>query len=250
MYKFADLVINIKPSPETLNEVYKQAGNFYLNAQDGEFAEVAKNNAYEVRPVIGVKALDEQIPGLGAQRQIVNWAYDEERSTGDIVQYSIDKGEVVVQLNRITKKGLKKPQQASATVTPILEKQKKSEDILSKINSKDLNDIATQFDVRVQNASAVNMESPLIPGAGKEAKVVGAAFALSDGETSQPIVGQKGVYIIKLTKKVESPALASYKDAALKETQKRVQKLQNPKNDVVEALKEAKDIEDNRSKVY
>jgi len=250
MYKFADLVINIKPSPETLNEVYKQAGNFYLDAQDGEFAEVAKNNAYDVKPVIGVKALDEQIPGLGAQRQIVNWAFEDERSSGDIVQYSIDKGEVVVQLNKIIKKGLKKPQQASATVTPILEKQKKSQDILSKINSKDLNDIATQFNVRVQNASAVNMESPLIPGAGKEPKVVGAAFALSDGETSQPIVGQKGVYIIKLTKKVESPALASYKDAALKETQKRVQKLQDPKNDVVEALKDAKDIEDNRSKVY
>ncbi|MBS3739708.1 MAG: peptidylprolyl isomerase [Psychroflexus sp.] len=250
MYKFADLVINIKPSPETLNEVYRQAGNFYLDAQEGEFASVAKDNDYEVKPVLGVKALDEQIPGLGAQRQIITWAFEEERSAGDIVQFSIDKGEIVVQLNKVIKEGLQNAQQASAKVTPILEKEKKAKALMSQINTKDLNEVASQFSVRIQNASAVNMESPLIPGAGKEPKVVGAAFALDKDEISQPIEGQKGIYVIKLTQKTEAPALASYKDAALKETQKRMQKLQNPKNDVIEALKEAKEIEDNRAKVY
>ncbi|NBC58642.1 MAG: peptidylprolyl isomerase [Bacteroidetes bacterium] len=250
MYKFADLVINIKPSPETLNEVYRQAGNFYLDAQEGEFASVAKDNGYEVKPVLGVKALDEQIPGLGAQRQIITWAFEEERSAGDIVQFSIDKGEIVVQLNKVIKEGLQNAQQASAKVTPILEKEKKAKALMSQINTKDLNEVASQFSVRIQNASAVNMESPLIPGAGKEPKVVGAAFALDKDEISQPIEGQKGIYVIKLTQKTEAPALASYKDAALKETQKRMQKLQNPKNDVIEALKEAKEIEDNRAKVY
>lgn len=250
MYKFADLVINIKPSSETLNEVYRKAGNFYLDAQDAEFASVAKENDYEVKPVLGVKALDEQIPGLGAQRQIITWAFKDDRSAGDIVQFSIDKGEIVVQLNKIIKEGLKTAQQASAKVTPILEKEKQAEAIKSQISTNDINDVASQFSQRVQNASAVNMESPLIPGAGKEPKVVGAAFALNADETSLPIVGLKGVYVIKLIQKTEAPALASYKDAALKETQSRMQELQNPKNDVIEALKEAKTIEDNRAKVY
>lgn len=250
MYKFADLVSNVQPSEETLNEVYKDAGNFLLDAQDGEFTEVAKSNDYDVKPVLGIKALDENIPGLGAQRQIVNWAFDEERSAGDIKQFDIDKGYVVVQLNKITKEGLQSAEQASAKVTPILEKEKKAEAIKSSINSKDLNEIASQFSVSVQNASAINMANPLIPGAGEEPKVVGAAFALEEGEVSEPIVGQKGVYVIQLTKRVESPALASYKNAAVKETQTRVQKLQNPNNDVIKALKDAKDIEDNRAKVY
>ncbi|MBS3738265.1 MAG: peptidyl-prolyl cis-trans isomerase, partial [Psychroflexus sp.] len=131
-----------------------------------------------------------------------------------------------------------------------LEKEKKAKTIMSQINTKDLNEVASQFSVRIQNASAVNMESPLIPAAGKEPKVVGAAFALDKDEISQPVEGQKGIYVIKLTQKTEAPALASYKDAALKETQKRMQKLQNPNNDVTEALKEAKEIEDNRAKVY
>ncbi len=250
MYKFVDLVINIKPSEETLNDVYRNAGNFQLDAQDGEFTEVAKENALEIKPVLGIKALDESIPGLGPQRQIVNWAFNEERAAGDIKQFDIDKGYVVVQLNKITKKGLQSAQQASAKVTPILEKKKKAEEIKSTISSQDLNEIASQFSVRVQTASNINMENPLIPGAGKEPKVVGAAFALNDGETSQPIVGEKGVFVIKLTNKTESPALPTYKNAALKETQKRMQKLQNPNNNVVKALKDAKEIEDNRAKVY
>lgn len=250
MYKFADLVSNIKPSEPTLNEVYRNAGNFLLDAQDGEFAEVAKANDYEVKPVIGIKALDENIPGLGAQRQIVNWAFDEERSAGDIKQFDIDKGYVVVQLNKIKKEGLQSAQQASAKVTPILEKEKKAETIKSSINSKDLAEIASEFSVAVQNANAINMANPLIPGAGKEPKVVGAAFALEEGEVSKPIVGEKGVYVLKLTKRVEAPALASYKNAAVKETQTRVQKLQNPNNNVIKALKDSKEIEDNRAKVY
>jgi len=250
MYKFADLVSNIRPSEETLNEVYRNAGNFLLDAENAEFADVAKENNYEVKPVLGVKALDEQIPGLGAQRQIVNWAFNKETSVGAVKQFDIDKGYVVVQLNKVIEEGLQSAQQASAKVTPILEKKKKAEAIMSQINSQDLSEIASQFSVSVQTASAVNMESPLIPGAGKEPKVVGAAFALKKGETSKPIEGQKGVYVIQLTQKTEAPALASYKNEALKETKKRIQKLQNPKNDVVEALKEAKDIEDNRAQVY
>jgi len=250
MYKFADLIINIKPSEETLNTVYKDAGNFFLEARDGEFAEVAESNGYEVKPVLGIKELDENIPGLGAQRNIVSWAFGEEQSIGDIKQFDIDKGYVVVQLNNKTKEGLQSAQQASAIVTPILEKEKKAESILSQISSDNLSDVASQFGVNVQTASAVNMASPLIPGAGQEPKVVGAAFALEKDQVSQPIVGQKGVYVIKLTNRVEAPELPSYKSAALRETKERMQKLQNPNNTVIKALKDAKEIEDNRALVY
>jgi peptidylprolyl isomerase/peptidyl-prolyl cis-trans isomerase D len=250
MYKFADLIINIKPSEETLNNVYRDAGNFFLEAEKGEFTEVADTLNYDVKPVLGIKKLDENIPGLGAQRAIVNWAFGEEQSVGDIKQFDIDKGYVVVQLNNKTKKGLQSAQQASAVVTPVLEKEKKAEAIIAQISSEDLNSIASQFEVSVQTASAVNMASPLIPGAGQEPKVVGAAFALEQDEVSQPITGQKGVYVIKLTNRAEAPELPSYKNAALKETQARMQKLQNPNNTVIKALKDAKEIEDNRALVY
>lgn len=250
MYKFADLIINIKPSEETLNDVYRNAGNFVLNAKEGEFKKVADEKGYDVKPVLGIKVLDENIPGLGAQRQIVNWAFKNETSPGDIKQFDIDKGYAIVQLNKITKEGLQSAQEASAKVTPILEKEKKGNAILSQITTNKLEDIASQFEVSVQTASAVNMANPLIPGAGKEPKVVGVAFGLNEGEVSQPIIGNKGVYVVKLNNRNEAPALASYKNKAMKQTQERIQKLQNPDNDVVKALIDSKEIEDKRAKVY
>ena len=250
MYKFADLVLEIKPSEETLNDIYKNAGNFQLDAQGGSFAEVAKESNYEVKPVLGIKPLEEQIPGIGAQRQIVNWAFNEETSAGDIKQFDIDQGYVVVQLNQKRDEGLQSVQQASAKVTPILEKEKKADALKSQISSADLDAIASQFEVSVQTVSAVNMESPLIPGAGNEPKVVGAAFALENGETSEPIVGEKGVFIITLTNRVEAPENPSFKAAALRETKQRIARLNGANNSVIKALKDAKEIEDNRAKVY
>jgi len=250
MYKFADLVLEIKPSEETLNEVYRNAGNFQLDAQDGTYTEVAEEKNYQVKPVIGIKPLEEQIPGIGAQRQIVKWAFNEETSAGDIKQFDIDEGYVVVQLNQKRDKGLQSAQQASAKVTPILEKEKKAKALTSQITSADINAIASQFGVSVQNVSAVNMENPLIPGAGNEPKVVGAAFALDNGETSEPIVGEKGVFVITLTNRVEAPENPSFKAAALRETKQRISKLNGANNSVIKALKDSKELEDNRAEVY
>lgn len=250
MYKFADLVLEIKPSDATLSDVYRDVGNFQLDAQDKDFTELAKENNYEVKPVLGIKALEENIPGLGAQRQIVNWAFNEETYEGDIKQFDIGSGYVVVQLNRAVEKGLQTAQQASAKVTPILEKQKKAEAILGQINSSDLTEIATQFGVSAQTVSAVNMESPLVPGAGQEPKVVGAAFALENGQTSEPIVGEKGVFIIQLTNRVDAPENPSFKSAAFRETTQRIQQLQGANNSLIKALKDSKEIEDNRAEVY
>lgn len=250
MYKLVDLTINVKPSEETLNEVYRNAGNFLLDAKEGNFEEVAKAKGYEVKPVLGIKSLEESIPGLGAQRQIVNWAFKKETSAGDIEQFDLDKGYAVVQLNKITPEGQESVQQASAKVTPIIEKEKKAQAILEQISSNNLQDIASQFDVNVQTVSAVNMANPLIPGAGEEPKVVGVAFGLNKNEVSQPIIGEKGVFVIKLIDRNAAPALATYKDKALQSTQKLIQDLESPNNKVVKAIIASKEVEDNRTKVY
>ncbi len=39
-----------------------------------------KSNDYKARPAVGLKVLDENVPGLGNQRQIVSWAFGSNRS--------------------------------------------------------------------------------------------------------------------------------------------------------------------------
>ncbi len=73
--------------------------------------------------------MDENLPGLGAQRRIVQWAFAEDTKLGDIKRFDINNGYAVVQLTATYKKGLMDVEDASVTVLPILRKKKKAEKI-------------------------------------------------------------------------------------------------------------------------
>ena len=260
--KLATIVKTVNPSELTLNNLYRKASNFELAAEDASLEEAAKAEDLKVKPVNNMKALDETISGLGQQRSIVKWAFSDEAKVGSVKRFDISNGYVVAELVNATNEGVQSVEEASATVTPILKKQKQAEELIAQIESKDLNSIASKFEVSVQKASAVNMSSPVLPGSGSEPKVVGAAFALDENGVSQPIQGEKGVYVIKLTGKQPAAELPSYVGMATQETKRRIQtfdqKVQptsrnytNPKlNPVYKALKEGTEIEDKRTLFY
>ena len=96
----------------------------------------------------------------------------------------------------------------------------------------------------MRNATAVNMKNPTIVGAGKEPLVVGTAFGLNEGETSGLIVGDKGVYMVEVTKVTPAAELDNYQAAA---NRVGVQKATAVNTKLYNALKEAAEIEDNRA---
>ncbi len=80
----ATIARKIEPSQATIDKVFRDASNFEISLEKKDFQELAKENKYAVRPVNGIKVLDENIPGIGNQRPIVRWAFDEESEVGDI----------------------------------------------------------------------------------------------------------------------------------------------------------------------
>ena len=89
------------------------------------------------------------------------------------------------------------------------------------------------------------MKNPTISGAGREPLVVGAAFGLKEGETSNLIDGENGVYMIQVTKVTPAVKLDNYQAAANRVEQ---QKSNVVNSKLYNALKEASEIEDNRAK--
>ena len=53
----------------------------------------------------------------------------------------------------------------------------------------------------IENASAINQKNPTLVGAGNEPYVVGASFALEEGQTSDFIKGENGIFKVILLKK-------------------------------------------------
>ena len=247
-YKVATISQAIEPSVETVDEVFKNKSKFEIAVADADFETVAAENNYEVRPVSSIKELDENIPGLGAQRAIVRWAFDDSASEGDFKSFNTTAGGfVVVKLTGVNTAGLMSTESGSVTALPEIRKEKKAEIIKDRISATTLDEIATAEGQTIKTAVAVNMKNPTLSGAGREPLVIGTAFGLAEGATSELISGNSGVYAIQVTKVTAAAALPSYQAAA-----NRVGKAkENAVNtQLYNALKDAAEIEDNRAVFY
>ncbi len=249
IYQIATLAREIEPSENTINTLFTNATKFEMESISGEkaFTDLAKESEYTVRPVNKLKAMDENLPGLTSQRGIVQWAFKNDTEVGDIKRFSVKNGYAIVQMTAAYEEGLRTVEDASTTVLPILRKERKAAQLISANKGKSIEDIAKDNSVTVSNASALSVKSPTIPGAGREPAVVGTAFAMNVGDTSGLLEGESGVFLISVTKKEEAPKLDNYSTFAntLKTTNA------NKVNTAVyNALKEASEIEDNRTIYY
>ena len=247
-YKVATISQAIEPSVETVDEVFKNKSKFEIAVANADFESVAEGNNYEVRPVNSIKELDENIPGLGIQRSIVRWAFEDGINEGDFKSFSTTAGGfAVVKLIGVNPAGLMSTESGSVTALPEIRKEKKAEIIKDRISSTTLDEIATAEGQTIKTAVAVNMKNPTLSGAGREPLVIGTAFGLAEGATSELISGNSGVYAVQVTKVTAAAALPSYQAAA-----NRVGKAkENAVNtQLYNALKEAAEIKDNRAVFY
>ncbi|CAM3464487.1 peptidylprolyl isomerase [Zobellia roscoffensis] len=245
----ATLAREIEPSEETTNKLFTDATKFEMESieSDKAFSDLAKENEYLVRPVNKIKATDENLPGLSAQRSIVQWAFQEETNVGDIKRFDLTGGYAVAQVTKTYKEGLMSVEDASALVLPKLRKERKAAQIIAANKGKSIDDLAKDNNVSASTASALTVKSPTIPGAGSEPVVVGTAFAMKDGATSDLIEGNTGVYKLTVTKKTEAPRLDNYSMYATSVKTSREARVNTA---VYDALKDASEIQDKRASFY
>ncbi|MDC6385017.1 peptidylprolyl isomerase [Flagellimonas taeanensis] len=246
----ATLAREIEPSEETINTLFTDATKFEMAALDSEaenFGDIARESNYTVRPVNKIKEMDENLPGLGSQRSVVQWTFNKDTKVGDIRRFNVNNGYAVVQLTKKYDKGLMAPEDASATALPEIRKELKAEQIIAANKGKSMDAIASDNNVTTSNASALTVKSPTLPGAGREPMVVGTAFALGEGQTSGLIKGETGVYMLKVTKKTEAPNVENYSTYA---NTLRASTAARVSGSVYNALKDKAEIEDNRATFY
>ncbi|WP_350286251.1 peptidylprolyl isomerase [uncultured Croceitalea sp.] len=248
--QIATLSREIEPSDETINALFTDATKFEMSSTEAdaeEFSNIAKESEYAVRPVNKLKQMDENLPGLSAQRNIVQWAFNDDTKVGNIKRFDLNNGYAVVQLTKIYREGTMAAEDASANVLPKIRKEKKAQQIIAANQNKSLEDFAKDNNVTVSNASALTRKSPTIPGAGREPLVVGNAFAFDEGQVSGLIEGETGVFMLKVTKKEAGATLSNFSTFANTLTTSN----RNAVNTAVyNALKEGAEIEDNRSTFY
>ena len=246
--KVADLGLRIVSSERTIDSIFSIASKFEVMASKSDFTDVANENSYSVRSINALKALDENIPGIGAQRSIVRWLYEDGTETGDFKRFNLQNGGyVVAMLSSENQAGLMSNDKASITALPIVKNKKKAELIIKKISGKTLTEISKNQNQNIQTALAVNISSPTLSGVGNEPEVIGNSFGLDIGQTSKAILGNNGVFYVYLEKLNKATDLPNYQAFAKNLS---VSKTNNINIKVYEALKGASEIDDMRSLFY
>ena len=245
--KLATFSRKIIPSEATENSIFRNAEEFSLAvSKDNKFMDVANKKKFTVKPAIGIKALDENVPGLGNQRQIVTWAFNKYTKVGDFKRFDLEGLHVVVYLTASQEKGLMSADKAINSVRPILVNEKKAEILAKKLQGSNLQSIAKSNNTNVKAAEGVTLKSPTLSGVGVEPKIVGAMYNAQQNKIYNSIVGDRGVYAFKMTKKEIPVALPNYEI-----NRKRISDIRkNSTYKMYEAIKKALDIEDNRANVY
>lgn len=248
--KIATLSREVESSEETINTLFTEATKFEMASIDAEanqFGDIAKESEFAVRPVNKIKEMDENLPGLGSQRAVVQWAFNDDTKVGAIKRFDLANGYAVVQLTKKYKEGLMSSEDASATALPKIRKERKAAQLIEANKGKSLEDLASSNNVTVSTASALTMKSPTIPGAGREPFVVGNAFTLEEGASSNLLKGETGVFMVKATKKIPAAELQNFSTYAKTLSTSNANRVNSA---VYNALKEGAEIEDKRATFY
>ena len=241
--RLATVAQKIEASEVTSDKVFTQATKFEMDATDKDFGKIAKDMKLTVAAPVTLKAMDETFGPLGNQRSIVRWAFEDDTKDGAVKRFEVaNLGHIIAKLKNVDKSGLVTVTLARPYVEPILKNKKKAELIKAKMTGSSLEAISKATGAKVQQATGITMENPVMVGVGQEPKVVGNAFALATNKLSAAIEGNTGVYVVKNMSTVKAPAL---KDHAPYVAKLKAQSASDV-NRVIPALKSSAKIEDNR----
>lgn len=238
----------MKPSPATFKELYRKANDFSLRNTDlAAFKKAAEEQGLQVTPVDELRNDQRFVPGLQDATSVVTWV---NRAEVGKLSEPIQSGDnyVVAILTGIRAEGVPQLDDVRDVFTKEVVKEKKAAAWAAKMEGKtDLNALATELGSSQQTATDLSYNNFNLPGGFSEFEVVGKVFALNNGQTSVPLKGETGVYVVSMTTETAAPEpqdLNVDKKGLQQRAQSRVD------GGLFNALKDAIGVKDERYKFY
>lgn len=201
--KTATVSKQLYPNDETETEIYNAASEFAVNNNTAAKFDEAVKTDFQSRKRVAqdIKKNDFMLPGLGASRDLIQWAYG--AKVGDVSTVIQLKGKyVVAKVSGVQNKGLAKitPDNRNS-VEGLVRREKMLKKVTDKYNSMtSLDQIASSAGAQIRSADSFTAASAFIGELGYEPKVAGYAFydGFKKGSISPGILGQGGVFYLSL----------------------------------------------------
>jgi len=247
----------IRRSRQTINSVRDKALEFITsfdknNVSDSAFRSAATKVGLAVTPADDILITQKDMPEFGTNfEQVKKWAFSKNTDEGDISDELVFERTVAVgHLLRRSKAGTPSWEDLSQSLKNSVEyevmNEKKAEILKGRMTGATIEEIAGQVKATVMSAENVTLAGSNITNIGNEPSVVGTAFGMEVNATSKPVVGNSGVFVVRVKSlnSVETP-----ENFDQQKTSGTSQLRANAKNRAFEALKELSGMEDNRERV-
>ncbi len=255
--KVAILARNLDPSSETYQAVYTEASRFAgtNNTYEKFDAATARDNITK-RVANDIRQNDKTIPGLESPRPLIRAAFKADE--GKIILddnsqavFEMDNKFIIAYVTKVREEGTTPLADIRSEVEFNVRKEKKAEMIREEMekalqNASGLETLSTSLGIPVEEATGINFTSFSVPRAGLEPALIATAVETKEGQLSQPVEGNNGVYVLQV-KNVTEGTVTDFSADKLRLTSSYQARASY---EVFEALKKSTGVKDYRSKFF
>ena len=243
----ADVVKEIIPSNESSNDNYRKASQAEFDANNNLALNYSDANLV-INEFESFENFDEGLPSINNSRQVIKWIYEKGSRLGDVKRFDLTDGYIVAKITDLNKKRLPSIEDIRDEITQILSRNKKFKYLSDKYNKNvNIDNIAEEFGLEIENASAVTQYDPILVGAGVEPYIIGSSFSLDIDEVSDLLKGNSGVFIVKLLSKDFATEVDLVQEISNSLTNQELERIATL---IIEVIESKAEIVDNRSFYY
>ena len=243
----ADVVKEIIPSNESSNENYRKASQAEFDANNNLALNYSDANLV-INEFESFENFDEGLPSINNSRQVIKWIYEKGSRVGDVKRFDLTDGYIVAKITDLNKKRLPSIDDIRDEISQILSRDKKFKYLSDKYKKNvNIDNIAEEFSLEIENASAVTQYDPILVGAGVEPYIIGSSFSLDIDEVSDLLKGNSGVFIVKLLSKDFATEVDLVQEISNSLTNQELQRIATL---IIEVIESKAEIVDNRSFYY
>ena len=203
-YRVALITRRIEASSGTYEAAYDKANKFLAScANHDQFLSLAQKENIMVHNADFTPSNVKSLQGVSEAREIVRWAFNEERKEGDVSEtvYESDNSYIVASLKTIRKKGIATFEQVRTYIEPEVRNEKKVELLAEKAekalaSNKDIDNFAAQMQATVDSITGINFNSYSFGMYGPEMTALGKTATAKKTGMLKPIKGNYGVYVV------------------------------------------------------
>ncbi len=250
--RLAVVAHEIAPSTATYQNIFSEANRFVTENTTAEaFNNAVEEQGLNKRTYPSLRKNTNYITGLSNPRQIVRWAFDENTKVGDMSSiFDLDDMYVIAVLTKSVDEGLTPYEDIAERYQFVIKKEKKGAMLAeqAKAYGTDYQKMIDALNGEKTTVDNVTFEGRGFGNFGVEDKVIGTVMGMKEGETSEPIVGGNGLFVVKVTKETPAAATTDYSNIVREQRTRFNNQILN--NSAYSALKDNVKIEDNSILFY